>query len=87
MLPRHFNHKVYEEFRQLALQDAAGVIPARAGLDYLQQFYQRIFVPDSDAPKPWPQGRAIPEIFSLHYQEVASLQGHHHIGIRAAATV
>ncbi|KAK3694675.1 hypothetical protein B0T22DRAFT_78333 [Podospora appendiculata] len=72
MLLRNFNAKVYQEFRELALADATLQIPSKHGLKSLLRFYYTLL--KTDAPKPWPQGRAIPEIFQLHYQEALDLE-------------
>ncbi|KAK3941878.1 La-related protein 1A [Diplogelasinospora grovesii] len=64
-LSRSFNAKVYEEFRSMALEDAKDA--RRCGLKYLLDFYEKLL--NTASPKPWPQGRATPEIFQLHYQE------------------
>lgn len=68
MLLRDFNSNVYTEFRELAMQDVSQEVPSRYGLRQLLDFYEKLLL-DSEGQKPWPQGRAIPGIFQLHFQE------------------
>lgn len=68
MLLKDFNSNVYTEFRELAMRDASEEVPARCGLKHLLDFYEKLLL-DSEGQKPWPQDRAIPSIFQLHFQE------------------
>jgi len=68
MLLKDFNSGVYTEFRELALKDVSQKVPTRCGLKHLLEFYEKLLL-DSEGQKPWPQGRAIPGIFQLHFQE------------------
>lgn len=72
LLLRDFNSNVYTQFRELALEDVARDVPARCGLKHLLGFYEKLLL-DSDGDKPWPQGRAIPGIFQLHFQEALEI--------------
>jgi len=67
-LLKHFNSGVYNEFRDFAIRDAKGEAPALDGLKHLVSFYETLLL-ETEGQKPWPQGRAIPEIFQLHSQE------------------
>lgn len=68
MLLKDFNSNVYTEFRELAMQDISQEVPSRYGLRHLLDFYEKLLL-DNEGQKPWPQGRAIPGIFQLHFQE------------------
>lgn len=72
MLLNDFNAKVYQEFRELALEDASRDVPLRSGLKYLLEFYDRLLL-KTNTRKPWPSGRAVPEIFTAHFNEAADL--------------
>jgi len=84
MLLKDFNSSVYTEFRELALDDIRRDVPARYGLKHLLEFYRKLLL-DTDGQKPWPQGRAIPGIFQLHFQE--ALEFDRTIGSRPDATI
>ncbi|KAL2019233.1 hypothetical protein VTK56DRAFT_9960 [Thermocarpiscus australiensis] len=72
MLLTDFNAKVYQEFRNLALEDASREVPLRFGLRYLLEFYDRLLL-KTNTRKPWPQDRAVPEIFTAHFNEAVEL--------------
>lgn len=72
MLLKDFNAKVYQEFRALALEDASREVPLRSGLKYLLEFYDGLLL-KTDTRKPWPSDRAVPEIFTAHFNEAAEL--------------
>ncbi|GAB1311236.1 HTH La-type RNA-binding domain-containing protein [Madurella fahalii] len=72
MLLKDFNAKVYQEFRTLALEDASRDVPLRSGLKYLLEFYDALLL-KTDTRKPWPSDRAVPEIFTTHFNEAADL--------------
>ncbi|KAL2258760.1 hypothetical protein VTK26DRAFT_7799 [Humicola hyalothermophila] len=72
MLLNDFNAKVYQEFRDLALEDAAREPPLRCGLKHLLEFYDKLLL-KTNTRKPWPQDRAVPEIFTAHFNEAAEL--------------
>lgn len=72
MLLNDFNAKVYQEFRDLALEDAARETPVKCGLKHLLEFYDKLLL-DTNTRKPWPQDRAVPEIFTAHFNEAAEL--------------
>ncbi|SPQ18999.1 cc8e1bbd-0e91-40cd-b270-b17fd78a363d [Thermothielavioides terrestris] len=72
MLLNDFNAKVYQEFRELALEDASREAPVKSGLKYLLELYNRLLF-DNNTRKPWPQGRAVPEILTAHYNEAVEL--------------
>ncbi|KAK4238245.1 hypothetical protein C8A03DRAFT_15268 [Achaetomium macrosporum] len=72
MLLNDFNAKVYQEFRDLALEDASREIPVKVGLKYLLEFYDGLLL-HTNTRKPWPQDRAVPEIFTAHFNEAAEL--------------
>ncbi|KAL2138265.1 hypothetical protein VTI28DRAFT_7177 [Corynascus sepedonium] len=68
MLLKDFNAKVYQEFRDLALEDASQEAPSRWGLKCLLEFYDKLLL-KTNTRKPWPQDRAVPEIFTAHMNE------------------
>jgi la-related protein 1 len=72
MLLNDFNAKVYQEFRDLALEDASREIPVKVGLKYLLEFYDGLLL-HTNTRKPWPKDRAVPEIFTAHFNEAAEL--------------
>lgn len=72
MLLNDFNAKVYQEFRDLALEDASREIPLKCGLKSLLEFYDRLLL-KTNSRKPWPQDRAVPEIFTTHFNEAVEL--------------
>jgi hypothetical protein len=73
MLLKDFNSRVYTEFRDLAMADVNGAIPALTGIKHLLDFYRKLIY-DAEAPKPWPQSRAMPTIFQLHFSEAVELE-------------
>ncbi|KAK0656065.1 hypothetical protein B0T16DRAFT_384832 [Cercophora newfieldiana] len=73
MLPKDFNSGVYTEFRDLAIADVNASTPALCGVKHLLEFYRKLIY-DTDGRKPWPQGRAMPGIFQLHYNEALELE-------------
>ncbi|KAL2129988.1 hypothetical protein VTI74DRAFT_7032 [Chaetomium olivicolor] len=82
MLLNDFNAKVYQEFRDLALEDASQEAPAKHGLKYLLEFYDKLLL-NTNTRKPWPQDRAVPEIFTAHLNEAVELD--RKIGSKEAA--
>ncbi|KAH6636706.1 hypothetical protein F5144DRAFT_191030 [Chaetomium tenue] len=72
MLLNDFNAKVYEEFRGLAFEDALREAPSRHGLKSLLEFYDKLLL-TTNTRKPWPQDRAVPEIFTAHMNEAMEL--------------
>jgi la-related protein 1 len=72
MLLNDFNSKVYQEFRDFALEDASGEAPSKCGLKYLLEFYDKLLI-KTNTRKPWPQDRAVPEIFTAHLNEAVEL--------------
>ncbi|EAQ90833.1 hypothetical protein CHGG_02768 [Chaetomium globosum CBS 148.51] len=72
MLLNDFNAKVYEEFRGLAFEDALREAPSRHGLKSLLEFYDKLLL-KTNTRKPWPQDRAVPEIFTAHMNEAMEL--------------
>lgn len=72
MLLNDFNAKMYEEFRALALEDATHETPSKCGLKSLLEFYDRLLL-ETNIRKPWPQDRAVPEIFTTHLNEAIEL--------------
>ncbi|KAK4178845.1 hypothetical protein QBC36DRAFT_93250 [Triangularia setosa] len=68
----NFNAKVYEEFRNLAFEDASSSVPATAGLKTLLSFYDKLLL-DTSVSKPWPSHRAIPSILTEHLHEAKEL--------------
>ncbi|KAH6854417.1 hypothetical protein B0I37DRAFT_29770 [Chaetomium sp. MPI-CAGE-AT-0009] len=72
MLLNDFNAKVYEEFRGLAFEDALQEAPSRYGLKSLLEFYDKLLL-KTNTRKPWPQDRAVPEIFTVHMNEAIEL--------------
>ncbi|KAL2159138.1 hypothetical protein VTH06DRAFT_2570 [Thermothelomyces fergusii] len=72
MLLKDFNAKVYQEFRDLALEDARQEIPSTLGLKCLLEFYDKLLL-KTNTRKPWPQDRAVPEIFTSHMNEAVEL--------------
>ncbi|KAK0672839.1 hypothetical protein QBC41DRAFT_6845 [Cercophora samala] len=68
----NFNARVYEEFRNLAFEDASSSVPATAGLKTLLNFYDKLLL-DTSIPKPWPSDRAFPLVFTEHLQEAKEL--------------
>ncbi|KAK4128345.1 hypothetical protein N657DRAFT_561936 [Parathielavia appendiculata] len=72
MLLNDFNAKVYQEFRNFALEDASREAPSKYGLKYLLEFYDRLLL-KTNTRKPWPQDRAVPEIFTAHLNEAVEL--------------
>jgi la-related protein 1 len=72
MLLNDFNAKVYEEFRGLAFEDALQEAPSRCGLKSLLEFYEKLLL-KTNTRKPWPQDRAVPEIFTAHMNEAMEL--------------
>jgi la-related protein 1 len=74
MLLNDFNAKVYQEFRGLALEDASQEAPSKCGLKCLVEFYDRLLL-KTNTRKPWPQDRAVPEIFTAHMNESVELDG------------
>ncbi|KAL2269854.1 hypothetical protein VTJ83DRAFT_2038 [Remersonia thermophila] len=72
LLLNDFNAKVYQEFRSLALEDASRETPSTCGLKNLLDFYNKLLL-SSNARKPWPQDRAVPEIFTAHMNEAVEL--------------
>ncbi|KAK4158188.1 hypothetical protein C8A00DRAFT_28897 [Chaetomidium leptoderma] len=72
MLLNDFNAKVYQEFRDLALEDASREVPLTCGLTHLVEFYDRLLL-ETNTRKPWPQDRAVPEIFTAHLNEAVEL--------------
>lgn len=84
MLLNDFNAKVYREFRELALEDASREAPLRCGLKYLLEFYEKLLL-ETNTRKPWPQGRAAPEIFTAHFNEAVEL--HRKSGGKDVATI
>lgn len=65
-LVHSFNPRMYEEFRNCALEDAGKEVPARFGLKCLLQYYNELL--HGDKQKPWGNDRPVPEIFNLHHQ-------------------
>ncbi|KAK1757613.1 La-related protein 1A [Echria macrotheca] len=84
MLVNDFNSNVYTEFRTLALEDASRDVPAKCGMEYLLQFYNRL-LRHNEGPKPWPQGRAIPGVLQEHYINAEQVGGS--IGVRTEAAI
>jgi la-related protein 1 len=84
MLLNDFNAKVYQEFRNLALEDASREAPSKYGLKYLLEFYDRLLL-KTNTRKPWPQDRAVPEIFTAHLNEAVELNNK--LGGKDAATI
>ncbi|KAK4201239.1 hypothetical protein QBC40DRAFT_61538 [Triangularia verruculosa] len=72
-LLKNFNAKVYEEFRNLALEDASGSVPVTVGLKTLLGFYDKLLLDTSVDPKPWPADRAVPTILTEHAQQAKEL--------------
>jgi la-related protein 1 len=72
MLLNDFNAKVYQEFRDLALEDASAEAPSKYGLKSLLEFYDKLLL-KTNTRKPWPQDRAVPEIFTAHLNEAVEL--------------
>lgn len=72
MLLNDFNAKVYQEFRDLALEDASREAPSTSGLKSLLEFYEKLLL-ETNTRKPWPQDRAVPEIFTAHMNEAVEL--------------
>ena len=72
MLLNDFNAKVYQEFRDLAFEDASSEAPSKYGLKSLLEFYDRLLL-KTNTRKPWPQDRAVPEIFTAHLNEAVEL--------------
>ncbi|KAL1838311.1 hypothetical protein VTJ49DRAFT_2823 [Mycothermus thermophilus] len=72
LLLNDFNAKVYEEFRSLALEDASRETPSTCGLNSLLEFYNKLLL-SGNTRKPWPQDRAVPEIFTAHMNEAVEL--------------
>jgi la-related protein 1 len=72
MLLNDFNAKVYQEFRDLALEDASREAPSTSGLKSLVEFYEKLLL-ETNTRKPWPQDRAVPEIFTAHMNEAVEL--------------
>jgi la-related protein 1 len=72
MLLNDFNAKVYQEFRDLALEDASHEAPSTSGLKSLVEFYEKLLL-ETNTRKPWPQDRAVPEIFTAHMNEAVEL--------------
>lgn len=73
MLLSDFNDKVYDEFRNLSLDDVSR--DARSGLRYLLDFYKNLF--DSSKNKPWLTTTSIPEIFLVHHRQASDLDQQH----------
>ncbi|OIW35024.1 hypothetical protein CONLIGDRAFT_37464 [Coniochaeta ligniaria NRRL 30616] len=65
-LVHSFNPRMYEEFRNCAIEDAGKDVPARFGLKCLLQYYNELL--HGDKQKPWGSDRPVPEIFNLHHQ-------------------
>ncbi|KAK4040544.1 hypothetical protein C8A01DRAFT_15632 [Parachaetomium inaequale] len=84
MLLHDFNAKVYQEFRGLALEDASQEAPKKCGLKCLVEFYDRLLL-KTNTRKPWPQDRAVPEIFTAHMNEAVELDGK--LGGKDVATI
>ncbi|EJT81340.1 hypothetical protein GGTG_01323 [Gaeumannomyces tritici R3-111a-1] len=63
LLSNTFNTKLYNEFRQLAIEDGTKKPANVAGLRYLVTFYEALFN----------SRRAYPEDFDTHYQEAKSI--------------
>jgi la-related protein 1 len=84
MLLNDFNAKVYQEFRNFALEDASREAPSKYGLKYLLEFYDRLLL-KTNTRKPWPQDRAVPEIFTAHLNEAVELNNK--LGGKDAATI
>lgn len=72
MLLNDFNAKVYTEFRDFAMEDASREPASRCGLKYLLEFFDKLLL-KTNTRKPWPQDRAVPEIFTTHFHEAAEL--------------
>ncbi|KAK3396520.1 hypothetical protein B0T20DRAFT_273948 [Sordaria brevicollis] len=68
LLLKSFNDKVYHEFRNLALEDASKETPNKQGVKLLLEYYNNILL-NNNIPKLWPEDRAAPEVFQLHFQE------------------
>ena len=73
MLPKDFNSGVYTEFRDLAIADVNASTPSLCGIKHLLGFYRKLIY-DTEGRKPWPQGRAMPGIFQLHFNEALELE-------------
>ncbi|KAK4449423.1 La-related protein 1A [Podospora aff. communis PSN243] len=73
MLVKDFNSRVYTEFKDLAFADVNGSVPALTGIKHLLDFYRKLIY-DTEAPKLWPQGRAMPSILQLHFYEAIELE-------------
>src|SRR5437868_6602251 len=84
MLVNDFNSNVYTEFRTLALEDATRDVPAKCGLEYLLQFYDKLLL-NNEGPKPWPQDRAIPGVLQDHFKNAVQVGGS--IGVRTEAAI
>jgi la-related protein 1 len=84
LLLNDFNAKVYQEFRTLALEDASRETPATCGLKSLLDFYNKLLL-NNNTRKPWPQDRAVPEIFTAHMNEAVELN--RRLGANGVATI
>ncbi|KAL2172405.1 hypothetical protein VTG60DRAFT_5680 [Thermothelomyces hinnuleus] len=84
MLLKDFNAKVYQEFRDLALEDARQETPSTWGLKCLLEFYDKLLL-KTNTRKPWPQDRAVPEIFTAHMNEAVELDKK--LGGKGVATI
>ncbi|KAK4144664.1 uncharacterized protein C8A04DRAFT_11298 [Dichotomopilus funicola] len=74
LLLNEFNAGIYEEFRDLAFSDASQQPASKTGLKNLLGFYDKLLL-KTNTQKPWPQDRAVPEIFTAHLNEAVELDG------------
>jgi la-related protein 1 len=84
MLLNDFNANVYQEFKGLAFEDAMRETSLRCGLKHLLEFYDRLLL-NTNTRKPWPQDRAVPEIFTAHFNEAVELD--RTLGGKESATI
>lgn len=68
-LTTHFNDKVYEEFRNVALNDARKAVPSKFGLSKLLEYFE-FLLDETQTSKPWKSElQTPPSIIRLHAEE------------------
>lgn len=67
-LATKFNPSMYNEFRRLALEDAAAEIPSKFGLNNLLQFY-RVVLSRSEGTVQWPADHPIYQVLQQQLEK------------------